>query len=343
MFLLKAVVALACIFSSGTAKQKQIVVAQDGSGQYTTIQQAINAAPSNSVEPVVIFIKKGNYSTEKLIIPADKKQLKLLGESREQTIISYAIYDCNSPASQNKCPDTLWQKWKDNKELIRTSATLTIVADEVVVENLTVKNTAGNVGQALALTLRGDKIIFRNCIITGYQDTVLLAEDGKRNYFENCYILGRTDYIYGGGIGFFEQCEIASFGGGWITAPSTKASQPYGFVFNNCRFTFVKGSPNIKDDSRPVALGRPWHNYPKVAILNSDLCSQIDPKGWPTTWHMDYAATSDSLQLVEYANSGAGADFSQRASWAGIKQLTKAQAENYTLQKVLGGKDGWKP
>jgi pectinesterase len=332
------------VWSTGLlAQQKKIMVAPDGSGQYTSIQAAINAAPGNSTEQVVIYIKNGLYDKEKLIIPADKRHLKIVGESREKTIISYNIYDCNSPSSANKCPDTLWRIWKDNKELVRTSATLTILADSCVLENLTIQNTAGAVGQALALTLRGDKIIFRNCNINGYQDTILMAADGKRNYFYNCYVLGRTDYIYGGGIGFFDNCEIASYGGGWITAPSTPELQPYGFIFSHCRFTFVPGSPRPADDSKLIALGRPWHNYPKVTILDSELCDRIDPLGWPTTWRMTYADTSAQLHLYEYNNTGKGADVSKRASWVGLKQLTKEQATAYSKEKVLGGKDGWNP
>ncbi|RXK83643.1 pectinesterase family protein [Filimonas effusa] len=340
--LLFVAVLLIASLSVFAAKQK-IVVAQDGSGQYTTVQSAIDASPSNSAEQTVIYIKNGLYDQEKLIIPADKRNLKLVGESREKTIISYAIFDCNSPASANKCPDSLWVKWKHNSDLIRTSATLTILADSCILENLSIKNTAGPVGQALALTLRGDKIIFRNCNITGYQDTILMAADGKRNYFYNCYVLGRTDYIYGGGIGFFDNCEIASYGGGWITAPSTPEKQLYGFVFDKCRFSFASGSPRKGDDGSLVAIGRPWHNYPKVAILNSDLGDRIDPRGWPTTWRMDYASESDKLHLFEYNNTGKSADFSQRAPWKGMKQLSRQEAEAYSVESVLKGNDNWKP
>ena len=329
-------------FVSKAGKGK-IIVSLDGTGQFTSIQAAINSVPDYGGEQAIIYIKNGNYTQEKLIIPSTKRNVSIIGESREKTIISYAIYDCKSPASENKCPDTLWQKWKDNKDLVRTSATLTILADSCVIENLTIRNTAGPVGQALALTLRGDKIIFRNCTITGYQDTILLGADGKRNYFYNCYILGRTDYIFGGGIGFFEQCEVASYGGGWITAPSTPESQRYGYVFNRCKFSYVTGSPGKSDDGRLVALGRPWHNYPKVAILNSELSDKIDARGWPTTWNMSYAATSDKLHLYEYNNSGSAADFSKRAGWAGMKLLTKTEAAEYSKEKVLAGSDGWVP
>ena len=317
-----------------------IVVALDGSGNYKSIQDAINAVPDNGSKRTVILIKNGVYNTEKLLVPATKKNLTFLGEDREKTIISYHIYDCKSPETGNKCPADAVALWKDKKDLIRTSATLTVLADDFTAENLTISNTAGPVGQALALTLRGDRISILNCTVLGYQDTIYMANDGQRNYFNNCLVLGRTDYIYGSGIAFFTSCEIRSFGGGWITAPSTPENQAYGFVFNDCKFTYLNKSPREGDDGKLVAIGRPWHAYPKVAILNSELCEQINPLGWPTTWRMSYADSSDKLHLYEYNNTGRGADMSQRAKWVGLRALTASEAKDYTIEKVL---NGWKP
>ena len=318
-----------------------IVVAQDGTGDYTSLQEAINAAPDSSETRFVILVKNGKYDREKLIIPATKRNLTLRGESRDGTVISYHIYDCNSPESGNKCPAESWMLWKDNKDLVRTSATLTILADRCQLENLTVENTAGPVGQALAIAPRGDCGMFIGCNLLGYQDTVLLWDNGDRHYFEDCLVLGRTDYIYGSAIGYFQDCEIRSWGGGWITAPATYKEQAYGFVFNECRFTYADNSPREGDDGQPIAIGRPWHNYPKVAILNSSYCDEMHPEGWPTTWNMEYAVTSPDLHLYEYNNTGERADMNERAKWAGIKKLTKAEAESYTVQAVLGDISKW--
>ncbi|MBV7531092.1 pectinesterase family protein [Chitinophaga sp. sic0106] len=331
------------LVSCFTATAKKLVVAKDGSGDYASIQQAINAVPDNANEQTIIYIKNGLYDTEKLIVPAGKNNIRMVGESREQTIIRYHIYDCQSPESGNKCPAASWALWKDNPDLIRTSATLTILGNDFVGENLTISNTAGPVGQALAITLRGDRIIFRKCNLLGYQDTVYAAADGMRSYFDQCLVLGRTDYIYGGGIVYFQSCEIRSYGGGWITAPSTPGKQLYGFVFNKCKFTYAASSPRKGDDGKLIALGRPWHNYPKVAILNSELGEEIDPKGWPTTWRMPYAATSDSLHLYEYNNKGKGAAMQNRANWAGLKGLTRKESAVYTKELVLQGADNWRP
>ncbi|MBN2164874.1 MAG: hypothetical protein JW717_01210 [Marinilabiliaceae bacterium] len=319
-----------------------IIVATDGTGNFTKIQDAINAVPSNQTDRrTIIFIKSGLYNTEKLIVPTDKQNVTIIGESRDQTIISYHIYDCSSPESGNKCPAEDAILWTGDN--IRTSATLTIMGEGFRAENITIRNTAGPVGQALAITVQADKTTFINCDILGYQDTIYLWTAGKRSYFEGCLVLGRTDYIYGAGIGFFESCEIRSYGGGWITAPSTPQTQKYGYVFNNCDVTYATGSPRNGDDGALVRFGRPWHEYPKVTWLNCNMTEMIHPEGWGDTWNMDYAATSTDLHLYEYNNTGAGADMSGRANWAGIKALNETEAAEYTPAKVLNGTDGWAP
>lgn len=327
---------------NANAINADIVVAIDGSGDFTKIQDAIDAVPSNQTDRrTIIFIKSGLYNTEKLIVPTNKINVTIIGESRDQTIVSYHIYDCTNVASGNKCPAEDVPQWTGDN--IRTSATLTIMGEGFRAENLTIRNTAGPVGQALAITVQADKTVFINCDILGYQDTIYLWSAAKRSYFEGCLVLGRTDYIYGAGIGYFEACEIRSYGGGYITAPSTPKTQNYGFVFNNCEITYASGSPRSGDDGLQFAMGRPWHEYPKVAWLNCEMTEMLDPLGWPTTWNMDYAATSTDLHLYEYNNTGAGADMSGRAKWAGIKALTAEEAANYTAEKVLNGTDGWAP
>ena len=132
---------------------------------------------------------------------------------------------------------------------------------------MTIQNTAGPVGQAQAITVQADKCVFINVDFHGYQDTMYFWNDAKRSYFEGCLVVGRTDYIYGSGTVFFQDCEIRSWGGGWITAPSTSQNQPYGFVFNECNISYGLNSPG-GSDGELLRLGRPWHNYPKVAWLN---------------------------------------------------------------------------
>lgn len=324
-------------YSQSNPYDADIVVAADGSGDFSSLQPAIDAVPSNEETRTVIYIKRGLYNTEKLFIPSDKKNITLIGESRDETILSYHIYDCSS----GKCPTEDAALWTGDN--IVTSATLTIMGEGFRAENLTIENTAGPVGQALAITVRADKIVFINVNFTSYQDTLYLWHSGIRIYFENCLVVGRTDYIYGASIAFFQACEIRSWGGGWITAPSTPQDQDYGFVFNECDITYALNSPRAGDDGNLVRFGRPWHEYPKVAWLYCDMTEKIHPEGWGDTWNMNYAASSADLHLYEYANTGPGADMSGRADWEGLRALSAGEAADYTVQMVMAGDDAWDP
>jgi len=325
---------------ASTPKDQTIVVALDGTGNFSSIQEAINSITPNKEERTIIFIKNGLYKTEKILVPSNKKNITFKGESQEKTIISYHIYDCKDGLN-NKCPAEDAAKWTD--QAIRTSATITVQGDGFHAENITFQNSAGPVGQALAITVTSDKNVFLNCSFLGYQDTILLGKDGTRSYFKNCLILGRTDYIFGGGIGYFDSCEIKSYGGGWITAPSTPKEQNYGYVFYKCKLTYATNSPRPKDDEQLVSLGRPWHNYPKVAWIKCDMNEKINPQAWPTIWNMEYAATSKDLHLYEYKNTGKGADMTNRAKWVGIRELTSHEADLYSIKNVLKGDDNWEP
>jgi pectinesterase len=317
-----------------------ITVALDGSGNYVKIQDAINAVPSNSNRRTIIFIKKGIYNTEKLIVPADKKNITMIGESRDETIISYHIYVCTDSV-YHKCPVEDVVKWSG--ELLKTTATITISGDGFQAQNITFRNTAGPGGQALAITINSDKNIFINCSFLGYQDTVYLPKAGQRSFFKDCLVTGRTDYIYGAGIAFFETCEIRSFIGGWITAPSTPQNQQFGFIFYKCKLTYDPNTPDKNSKGTTIALGRPWHAYPKVAWIMCEMCKEIDPKGWPTTWNMNYADKSPDLHLYEYKNRGEGANMTNRAQWVGLRALTDAEAVQYDLKHVMTGSDDWFP
>lgn len=313
----------------------EVVVAQDGSGDFTALQAAINAVPDHADERSVIHIRNGVYDQEKLIIPESKRNITFLGQNREQTIISYHCYNGISPESKGLLPVAAWKKWNYDRMLVRTSATLIILAEGCRFENLTIRNTAPPIGQGLAIAVCADRTQFRRCNLLGYQDTIYLWTKGKRSYFERCLVVGRTDYIYGGGIGFFDRCEISSYGGGWVNAPSTAQDQAYGFVFDRCRFTYRTGSPHEGDDGLPYALGRPWHNYPKVTILRSYISKEVHPMGW-LPWNMPYASTSADLHLYEYRNRGAGADMSERIDWVGLRALEKAEAARYAIEQVFG-------
>ena len=319
-----------------------IVVDINGTGNFTSIQAAFDAAPAGT--PTIIYVKRGLYDKEKLIVPANKTKITLIGESREETIISYDTYNC-SDGGDGMCPDAKVALWTSNTDLVRTAATLTIMANDFRAENITIRNTAGPVGQAQALTLQADRNVFVNCDILGYQDTIYFwMAETSRAYFKSCVILGRTDYIYGRGVGFFNECEIRSYGGAWITAPSTEATQAYGFVFYKCNLTYQPNSPRNGDDGFKIKFGRPWHEYPKVAWLYCTMPAEIDPLGWGDKWNMTYTDTDTRLHLYEWMNTGAGADMSGRANWAGLRAMTgQIEANLYEPKIVLAGSDNWDP
>jgi len=327
----------------GQTFSPDIVVDINGTGDFTSLQDAFDAVPSNSSAVTIIYVKRGLYNQEKLIVPAGKNNITLIGESRTETIISYNIYNCADP--DGLCPDAKVALWSSNSELVKTAATLTIQANDFRAENITIQNTAGPVGQAQALTLQADRNVFVNCDILAYQDTIYFwTAETSRAYFKSCMILGRTDYIYGRGVGFFDECEIRSYGGAWITAPSTTITQTYGFVFYKCDLTYQPNSPRNGDDGAKIKFGRPWHEYPKVAWLYCTMPSQIDPLGWGDKWNMDYSDTSTDLHLYEWMNTGAGAIMSGRANWAGLRAMyNQAEADLYEPQIVLKGSDNWDP
>tara|TARA_R110002050_G_scaffold273113_1_gene417020 strand:- start:8684 stop:11404 length:2721 start_codon:yes stop_codon:yes gene_type:complete len=328
--------------SSAQNFSPDIVVDINGSGDFTTLQAAFDATPAGT--PTIIYVKRGLYNQEKLIIPANKTNITLIGESREETIISYDIYNC-ADGGDGLCPDAKVALWDSNSDLVRTAATLTIIANDFRAENITIENTAGPVGQAQAITLQADRNVFVNCNILGYQDTIYFwMAETSRAYFETCLILGRTDYIYGRGVGFFNECEIRSYGGAWITAPSTTVTQDYGFVFYKCDLTYQSNSPRNGDDGAKIKFGRPWHEYPKVAWLYCTMPVEIDPLGWGDKWNMDYSDTSTDLHLYEWMNTGLGADMSGRANWTGLRSMVdQNEADLYEPQMVLAAADNWDP
>jgi pectinesterase len=293
-----------------------LVVSSDGTAKFKTVQAAINAAATGTLtNPTIIRIKPGTYK-ELIYIQREKRFLHLIGENPTNTVLTY---DLNAKLSG-----------PDGKPIgtFRTPSTL-IDADDFSAENITFENSAGPVGQALAIRIDGDRVAFRNCRFLGWQDTIL-ANRG-RHYFENCYIAGHVDFIFGGATCWFEKCHIHCLRDGYITAASTPANQPFGFVFSNC--TITGETPNVK-----TFLGRPWRSYASVTYLKSEMSDNVRPTGWDN-WRDP--ARESTVRYSEFNSTGSGANPGARVIWA--RQLTAAEAQAFTLQKVLRGQDGWIP
>jgi pectinesterase len=296
--------------------QTNLFVAADGSAQFKTVQEAIMSVPSGSnVNPVVIHIAPGIYK-ELIYVQREKRFFKLVGENATNTVLTFNL-NANMKGADDKPIGTF-----------KTPST-TIDADDFTAENLTFENNAGNVGQALAIRVDGDRANFRNCRFLGWQDTILLNRG--RQYFENCYIDGAVDFIFGAATAWFEKCEINCLGGGYITAASTPVDQPFGFVFSNCKITGE--NPSVK-----TYLGRPWRIYASTIFLNTEMSEVIRPEGW-NDWKKPEAHAT--MRYAEFNSTGAGASPTNRPDW--IKQFTKYEAVKITPQVVLGGTDNWNP
>ncbi|HRJ30968.1 MAG TPA: pectinesterase family protein [Cyclobacteriaceae bacterium] len=296
-----------------------ITVAQDGSGDYTTIQEAINACRDLGYARVTIHIKKGIYM-EKLFIPSWKTAISLIGEDRRQTIITYDDYSGKDNANAS-------EPGAKPKLSTFTSYTMLIQGNDISLENLTIQNTAGRVGQAVALHIEGDRVSVKNCSITGNQDTLLVTRDGSRQYFKDCYIEGTTDFIFGEATALFVTCTIKSLSNSFITAASTREHTPYGFVFQHCKL--IAG-----DEATSVYLGRPWRPFARTVFMQCELGGHIRSEGWDP-WKGDamFPDKDKTAFYAEYKNYGPGANTTKRVGWS--KQLTKKEAKQYTVKNIF--------
>jgi pectinesterase len=297
--------------SSVSAQTQKIIVAQDGSGQYKTVQAAFNAVPTGNSKPITIYVKKGTYK-ERLILDSGKNFVELIGEDKSNTLLT-----CNNHARM-RLP---------NGDTINTytSASFFIYANDFTAENISFENNAGfDSGQAVAVFAYGNRLKFHNCRITGFQDVLFCVGVGSKQYYQNCYIEGTTDFIFGAAVAVFENCHIHSKKNSHVTAASTPKELPFGFVFFNCTLT---ADSNINK----VSLGRPWRPYSSVTYINCEMGNHIIPGGWDN-WRNP--ANEQTARYAEYKSFGPGANPEHRVKW--IKQLTGEEAAKYTLKNIFG-------
>jgi pectinesterase len=297
------------IGSDGAFAQEvyRMTVAQDGTGDYSSIQKAIDACKSFPDQRVTIFVKNGIYN-EKVLVPECNNRLSIIGESAEKTVITFGDYFSRINRGRNSTFYTY---------------TLLVIADDFYAENITIENSAGPVGQAIALYVAGDRCVFRNCRILGNQDTLYTDGLNSRQFFDSCYIEGTTDFIFGAATVLFSGCTINSKSNSYITAASTPQGKTFGYVFLNCRLT-------APDNVQKVYLGRPWRDFANVAFIKCELGSHIQPAGW-SNWQG--TARDKTAYFAEYGNSGPGADISNRIGWS--HQLSGKEAEIYTVKNIL--------
>jgi len=321
--------------NAAPAKEKiGAIVAFDGSGNYATVQAAVDAAPAGRTEPYVILIKPGRYR-EHVLVPENKPCLTLRGEGApEETVITFDT-DVNATGADGKKLGT------------PASSTVLARAANFTAENLTFENTTSleRKVQGLAMYVTSDRAAFRHCRFLGWQDTLRAdapRPDGTqpdvqrpggnaRQYFADCYIEGYVDFIYAAATAVFDRCHIHCKGNGWITAASTPADVPFGYVFLDCRITAAPGVSEVR-------LGRPWRRHAAVAFVRTEMPSAIRPEGW-SNWNNP--ENEKTARFSEYRSRGPGARPAERVAWS--RQLSDGEAATMTAERILGGPDHWNP
>ena len=322
---------------------KTIHVSKDGNYDYITISEALASLSLKNTEEVCIFIHKGIYK-ERLTIQIPF--LTLIGESQEETVLTFDLY------ARMPSPDT-------GKLGTFRSYSCLIDTHDFTAKNLTFENSSGigpEVGQALAVYADGDRLLFEDCRFLGSQDTLFTAPlppkeiepNGfigpkqhaerltGRHCYRRCYLEGDIDFIFGGAVAYFEDCEFFSKDinreiNGYVTAASTPKGQPYGYVMKSCRFT-----GNCPPHS--VYLGRPWRDYARTVLIDCFIGEHICADGW-NDWNKPNAR--QTAYYAEYGSHGPSSNMSKRPDW--IKRLTEQDLTLYTCEKVLAGTDHWTP
>jgi len=303
LLLSKILIFLFC-FSAEAQYATYITVAADGSGDYRSIQNAINDTKSFPDQKIRLFIKKGIYQEKVRVYPWNTN-LQLIGEDQDSTIITW---------------DDHSKKINKGRNSTFHSYTVSVEANDCVIKNLTIRNTAGPVGQAIALSVSGDRVVVARCKLLGNQDTLYCTGEGNRQYYSDCYIEGTTDYVFGNATAFFEKCQLHSLRNSYITAASTTINQNYGFVFRQCKLTAA-------EDVDRVYLGRPWRKYAQTVFISCDYGSHILVEGWHD-W-----GNEENQKTAYYAEYAPGHGLNNRVSWS--KRLSKKKARKYTTDRVF--------
>ncbi|GAB3015899.1 hypothetical protein GCM10027051_19960 [Niabella terrae] len=300
--------------NASRATVPDFTVAADGSGDFITVQEAINAVPDLRRNTTVIFIKNGTYK-EKLVLPDTKTNVHFIGENKDSVLLTF--------------DDFASRKNRFGEEIGTSgSASFFVHGDGFTAENISFENSAGPVGQAVAVRVAADRVRFINCRFLGFQDTLYTwgYGGGSRQYYKNCYIEGTVDFIFGSSTAVFDSCHIFGKKAGYFTAASTPDSAANGYVFRHCRL----------DGNGPAAsfyLGRPWRPFAKTVFISCEMSAIVKPEGWHN-WGKPEAEKSSFY--AEYKSRGAGAAPARRVGWS--HQLSTAAA--YQLTRIF---HGWDP
>ncbi|MEK5446626.1 pectinesterase family protein [Paenibacillus sp. FSL R7-0331] len=305
---------------------KHIVISRTGGGDFSSVQAAVDSIPEECAEITVLHIEAGIYY-EKLRI--NRPNLRLIGQGEVR--LSYDDY-ARKPGNEGTPIGTFG------------SCSTYITGDNITAVNIIFENTAGSsdeVGQAVAMYVDADRVVFRNCTFLAAQDTLYLARPKEeklnrsgRNYFEHCRITGDIDFIFGSATAYFHECEITSLNlgkeiNGFVTAAATPEDKQTGFVFHKCRLVSDAAGGS-------VYLGRPWRDYARTAFIDCWMGAHICREGW-NDW--DKAAVWHTVHYVEAGSEGPGAHADKRVGWS--KQLSESELEQLTPEAIFGGETDW--
>ena len=291
------------------------VVAKDGSGDFFTLQEAINAVPDFSKNHrTTILLRVGDYD-EKVTVPPSKINVSLIGQ--EGAVVTGSDYAAKKNTFGDDCSTS-------------GSASCYLWAPDFYCEGVTFRNSAGPVGQAVACFVGADRMVFNRCRFLGFQDTLYNWARRSRQYFRDCYVEGSVDFIFGWSTAVFDRCTIHSVADGYLTAPSTDKGDGAGYVFHDCSLTAAEG---VK-----AYLGRPWREYARAAFIRCRMGAHIRPEGWHN-WGKKEAEKHSFF--AEYGSTGKGADDKARVKWA--HRLREKDLKEYDTRRVLAGNDGWDP
>ncbi|XP_027335387.1 pectinesterase 2-like [Abrus precatorius] len=307
--------------ASSSASRANVVVAKDGSGKYTTVSAAVNAAPKSSSGRYVIHVKAGVYNEQ---VEIKAKNIMLVGDGMGKTIIT---------GSKSVGGGTTTFR----------SATVAVVGDGFIAQDITFRNTAGAKNhQAVALRSGSDLSVFYRCSFEGYQDTLYVHSD--RQFYRECNIYGTVDFIFGNAAVVFQNCNIFARNPpnkvNTITAQGrTDPNQNTGISIHNSKVTAASDLKPVQNSVKTY-LGRPWKQYSRTVFMKTNLDSLINPAGW-LEWTGNFALST--LYYGEYMNTGPGASTSGRVKWPGYHVITRAsEASKFTVGNFIAG-NSWLP
>ncbi|CAE6193568.1 unnamed protein product [Arabidopsis arenosa] len=301
-----------------------VVVAKDGSGKCKTIAQALAMVPMKNTKKFVIHIKQGVYK-EKVEVTKKMLHVMFVGDGPTKTIITGDI------------------AFLPNQVGTYRTASVAVNGDYFMAKDIGFENTAGAARhQAVALRVSADFAVFFNCHMNGYQDTLYVHT--HRQFYRNCRVSGTIDFVFGDAKAVFQNCEFVirrpmEHQQCIVTAQGRKdRRETTGIVIHNSRITGDASYLPVKAKNRAF-LGRPWKEFSRTIIMNTEIDDVIDPEGW-LKWNETFAL--NTLFYTEYRNRGRGSGQGRRVRWRGIKRISDRVAREFAPGNFLRG-NTWIP